>query len=445
MAEEKPTPIKKKSKGFHISTDIDFEIRSPKLRAMLIAVLAVLLVAFIGYHVSSGIVNQAEELNTRTAVKYTHKQTIAANAFILREEKFIAGVGVGEVVPLAEDGMKVSGNDTVANVFNNAAETQSYYALTDVLQDIDYYEAIKNTSKSNALPDITAYDKKVQDGVFSLLESLATGDTVNVPEQADNVRSAVTKRAIAIGTPVDVSPKLSALYAKRNELINAMHNYATIPADCAGYYVYSSDGYERVSGLYDGLQFNTYEKLSDGVKYIDTATVNTLLSLEPIQNNAPYGKLITGFAWYIVCSVDTIKAADLSVGDSLNVSFPESSAQTVKAEILALNADGVGKTAIVLSATAMDGKYANLRKVKILLETDSFNGLRVENTAIRTVDGEMGVYVRLGNVITFRKIEVLYSTDSFSLVKADGAAGYLKTYDEIIIEGTDLYDGKLIK
>ncbi|MBQ6863578.1 MAG: hypothetical protein IJO14_05000 [Clostridia bacterium] len=445
MAEENLTPKKEKPKKLHISTDIDFEIRSPKIRALLVSLLAILLVAFIGYHISSGIINSSKELNTKTAVKYTHRHTIEANAFILREEKLLQGVGGGEVVPLAEDGMKVSGNDAVANVFATTADAQHYYELVEVQNEIAYYESIYNTSSANSLPDIAAYDNRVQDSVFDLAEKLSVRDIEHISEQADAVRSAVTKRSIAIGTKVDVSPKLSELYAKRNQLLNAMQNYTVINADSAGYYVHNADGYESSSGIYNSLAFSAEEKLSDGVKKIDNNTVRALLTIEPIAQIAPYGKLITGFEWYIVCSIETLQASQLQIGQSLAISFVDHSARPFKAQIIALNPDGEGRTALILSATAMDGAYAQLRKARIVIETDSFSGLRVENTALRTVEGELGVYIRQGNVVTFRNVEVLYSADDYSVVKDSQEPGYLKTYDEIIIEGTDLYDGKLIK
>ena len=44
-----------------------------------------------------------------------------------------------------------------------------------------------------------------------------------------------------------------------------------------------------------------------------------------------------------------------------------------------------------------------------------------------------------------KKINIVYSDSEYSICSVpDGESGYLKQYDEIIVEGTDLYDGCLL-
>ena len=69
------------------------------------------------------------------------------------------------------------------------------------------------------------------------------------------------------------------------------------------------------------------------------------------------------------------------------------------------------------------------------------------------VDGEKGVYVRRGNVARFRKLNIVYSDQTYVISATasqdgepivDDPGNYLKQYDEVILEGKDLYDGKII-
>ena len=58
-----------------------------------------------------------------------------------------------------------------------------------------------------------------------------------------------------------------------------------------------------------------------------------------------------------------------------------------------------------------------------------------------------GVYVKYGNIAKFRRIERLYENDEYILVEVNGKVGTaneVRMYDEIIVNGTDLYDGKLL-
>ena len=63
------------------------------------------------------------------------------------------------------------------------------------------------------------------------------------------------------------------------------------------------------------------------------------------------------------------------------------------------------------------------------------------------MDGQRGVYVKYGNLQRFLKITTLYENENYILVPADGAVGSnneVRLYDEIIVEGTNLRDGRLI-
>ena len=50
-----------------------------------------------------------------------------------------------------------------------------------------------------------------------------------------------------------------------------------------------------------------------------------------------------------------------------------------------------------------------------------------------------------GIAAKFKPINILYSNASFTICETDTASSALKLYDEVIVEGKDLYDGKLVK
>ncbi len=444
MAEEKR---KKKKKKPHISTNIDFRITSPKIKILLLIVGLLFATLLGGYHVFQITDDPLVELETVTAKKTTYVKSIEADAFVLRDECYIQGGGKdGYVVPLIEDGTKVSGNDSVVNIFRNESDAQVYYDLQDIEKDIAYYESIQNTSAVSTLSDITAYDEKVKDSVFSLIDAVGDRNIRELKTYTDALRSAVTKRNIAVGNTIDVSAALAGLYAERTQMLNKQTNYTGIPAVVAGYYVNAADGYESVCGAYSGLSFVTdVDKITKNVKQIDTTCVESLLNLKPVAVSSPYGKLITGFIWYIVCNVPTEVVSDFYIGQRLQVDFPDEPAGGIECKVTAMNADGTGTTALILSATAMDANYANLRKAKVIISLETYTGIRVDKTALRVVDDQQGVYVLLGNVIRFRNVNPIYSEEDFAIVDASGKTGYIKAFDEIILGGTDLYDGKLVQ
>jgi len=67
--------------------------------------------------------------------------------------------------------------------------------------------------------------------------------------------------------------------------------------------------------------------------------------------------------------------------------------------------------------------------------------------ALHIVDGEKGVYVKYGNLARWRKIQIVYQNEEYLLVAEDGKVGTdneLRMFDEVIVEGTDLKDGKIL-
>jgi len=74
----------------------------------------------------------------------------------------------------------------------------------------------------------------------------------------------------------------------------------------------------------------------------------------------------------------------------------------------------------------------------------AYSGLQVNSKAVRFVDKQMGVYVLSGSVINFVPVKVVYSTDSYYICEAGTTGVRLKLYDEVIIKGKNLYDGKVI-
>lgn len=73
-------------------------------------------------------------------------------------------------------------------------------------------------------------------------------------------------------------------------------------------------------------------------------------------------------------------------------------------------------------------------------------GLKVPKRAIVIDENQQaGVYIRFGNAVAFRKIEQQFSEPAeYAICKEINEDGYLRMYDDIIVGGRDLYDGKVI-
>ena len=104
-----------------------------------------------------------------------------------------------------------------------------------------------------------------------------------------------------------------------------------------------------------------------------------------------------------------------------------------------------GDAVVILASDTMNSELAGLRSIDITLVYREYDGLKVDNRAIRFVDGQKGVYVYIASQVKFIPVEVLWQGENYSIVKQETSdKKVLRIYDEVIIKGKNLYDGKFI-
>ena len=104
------------------------------------------------------------------------------------------------------------------------------------------------------------------------------------------------------------------------------------------------------------------------------------------------------------------------------------------------------EAAVVFSCENMNSELAGMRNISFNIINKTYSGLRVSSKALRVKGKTKGVYVLSGQEVKFRKVTVLYSGESFIICqKETDGDDRLKLYDEVVTEGKNLYDGKVVK
>ena len=86
-----------------------------------------------------------------------------------------------------------------------------------------------------------------------------------------------------------------------------------------------------------------------------------------------------------------------------------------------------------------------MRNSKITIIKNEYKGLKISNKAIRVINGETGVFVVSGIEAKFVKTDVIYQDDEYAICELNTAdEEKLRLYDEIIVKGKNVYDGKII-
>ena len=170
-----------------------------------------------------------------------------------------------------------------------------------------------------------------------------------------------------------------------------------------------------------------------------------LTALQPAQTDG-VGSLTTGFRWYYAVVLTEEQADKLQQRKSLEVYFPELSAQKQVLEVERLETYPDGRAILVLKSERMEPLWLTAREQDIDIVAGIYTGLKVPAQALRQQEGAWGVFVLDGSVASFKPVTWNYSTESYFLVPcaASSKAGLFR-YDRVIIQGKDLADSKIVR
>lgn len=406
-----------------------FNLNKKQVKYIFYSVVGVLIIFYF--------VHQLVQLNsnpykTEIAIERQVQNTISTKAFVVRDEEYITATdSSGTIVSIAEDGKRVASGDSVAVVFPNEGSAATYVKISELEKEIEYYKQLKNRVGTGTNAP-SSYSKIIDDACIAFISASREDIGSNFDDTLTDLRDAITARQLAVGEELSVDAKLAELQAQLVSLNQSAVSYSTITSPNSGYYIGSVDGFE-----------NTIKY--DDVKNIDCNTVDSLLSANKTEHPANVmGKLVDEFDWYLLCNVSYNESGNIEVGKDIKVNVPNTTVGTIKCTVVEKsNRDG-DRVAVVLKCNAMNRDVANLRIHDIEIVVEDYKGIRINNTAIREVDGEKGVFVKSGNIVQFKKINIISSSEEFSVVEIVNDSSYLKQYDTVITEGVDLYDGKVI-
>ncbi len=393
----------------------------------------ILIIALLSsYVIYQFVLASKSDMETQFALKETVFKTINTQAFVIRDEDFIKYNIDGTTVSFAQNGERVGRGDTVSIVFNSSEDAASYLKINELEKDIAHYEELSGQANFQTM-NIDSLNNKISNELIDFLEYRDTGDFTSAVECADIFRNSVTGKQIATGVAPDFSTKLSKLQGELQTYKNQKYSYKEVKTENSGYYINGADGFEKTINFKD----------IDNIKAND---VKSALSYKPASvENDVVGRIVGSFTWYFACVVPTEETVNLTLNSTMYLNLPYQGIEKLPVTLYKIGERGAKETMLIMSCDLMNEQLSDLRIEEVEIITEEVTGYKINNSAIRTVNGEKGVYVVSGNLIGFRKIHILYTNDKFTIVNnPDGASDYIKLYDKVVTKGVELYDNKLL-
>ena len=172
------------------------------------------------------------------------------------------------------------------------------------------------------------------------------------------------------------------------------------------------------------------------------------------------GKLITSDRWYFVTILSEDVTQRLREGNTAKLRFTGDFSQDVDMRVDQIGPAQEGKSVVVFSSDRYLARTTLLRRQTAELIFDSWSGLRVPKEAVRMVtvtyedkttgetveENRLGVYTLVGGRVEFKRVEVVTEGGGYYVVRAVGTgSSALRAGDEVIVQGTGLYDGQLLE
>ena len=370
-------------------------------------------------------------ITTETAQYFEVVSGVSADGVIIRREKIITNSAPGVLHYITADGSRAAKGGTIAEIYSDASVSGKISRMHAIESELESISQIEEYNNVRAV-DMDTVNAKVSNALNYLIRSGASGSFHETQDLCENLLITINRRQALTGELIDFSSRKSALSEELNTLKSSIPApTGSIVTDVSGYFISSTDGFENALNP-DSLDSITPEFLND-------------IKTEKVPENA-IGKIVYDYEWYIAATLPVSDALKYKPGDLLTVKPGNKSTDELPVEVNMINMSENADTAVViLSCRQMNSELAVVRHGKFTIVSKTYKGLRLSKKDLRVLDSVTGVYTVSGLKLKFVPVNVIYSTEDFIICEQKHSENNaLKLYDEVVVKGKGLYDGKII-
>ena len=367
---------------------------------------------------------------TETAIKYTLAESITLDGVVAFDSVDVAGSG--DLGYLVQDGERVTNGTTVAEVYTDDSQGLQRERLDRLERTITLLTKSQNSTGS----DLSVLTNQTKQALYNLLDKINTTQYSGITDAEDTFLLAQNRLQVSTGQTAGFADTIAALQVEYDSIKAQLDALQTITATTNGYFSSTAASPAIAADR---------QALDDA----DPATLQKMLADGfPAAATDRAGQITTGFSWkfYAVCDLDTAARFDNISSVKISVPGKQNTPLSATVEEVAPDKDN-GLAKIVLQCQTINAEVLSFGQETAQIDLKTYEGIRIDKEALHIVDGQRGVYVKYGNLQRFLKIATLYENDSYILIPENGKIGTdneVRLYDEIIVQGTNLQDGKLL-
>lgn len=370
------------------------------------------------------------DYKTETAILYTMADSVTLDGVVAFDT--VSVDGSGDLGYLVQDGERVTSGTVLAEYYTD----DSQGLLRERLDRLDRTLTLLNKSQGANGTDLSVLTNRTSQALYALLDKLDTAQYSGITDAEDEFLLAQNRLQVSTGQTAGFADTIAALQSEYDSIKAQLDTLQTITAPTNGYFSSTEASptlFTDRAALDAASPTELQQQLADGFAAADTERA---------------GQIATGFSWrfYAVCDLDTAARFDGVTDVKISVPGRQNTPLDATVEDVTTDEDnGVAK--LTLECRTINAEILSFDTVTAQIDLKTYEGLRIDKAALHIVDGQRGVYVKYGNLQRFLKITILYENDDYMLVPADGAVGTdseVRLYDEVIVQGQKLRDGRLL-
>ncbi len=404
--------------------------------------IGIFLLAFVVYIIINVILGFGGNMRTVVVRKGIEDEIISADAYIFREQTQIIAPQSGYLYCEVREDERVKSGQAVVSIYKNEIDSQA----NSELKAID--EKIKKLKNGSLEIDVYSNDvARVEQDISNKLRSVPfynhKGNIEYISEIREEVDVLIGKKRVISGEahPTNNQQELERLTARKAEIERENNVDRTIVhSPKTGAFTARIDGFEEVLA-YSALSNVTPSYL----KELDRERIDAKTTAKVNEGDA-IGKIVNNFKWSAASVVSAEETESLEIGDSIGIRFINIGNEVIPAKITQITAEEKGKVVIVAESNKYVGMIYSTSKAEVEYVKDSHSGYRIPAESVRIVDGRKGVYVIRNDIARFVPIEILFSGKENIITAENISDGEtLRLYDELIVSGRNIYDGKGVR
>ena len=370
-------------------------------------------------------------IKTESAEQFKYTEGIDTVGTFIRSEMTVTSSHKGTVHFVVANGEKVAKGGTIAQIYESDLASAAASRIAEIDSQLSVIAEIEGYNDSTAV-DVNTINDRITKYMNEFVYTVHDGRFFDVGKSVSNLLTMMTRKQVATGEQSDFSLLKKALSEERTQLAESMGNAkGSIISEKSGYFVSVVDGFET--------------KLSPNE--LDSYTPEFLNDLkEDKPESEVIGKIVYDYEWFLAAPVSLSNSMYYKIGQTVTVQTDTTASPRIAATVEKINLSASGNDAVlILKISEMNSELASMRTGAITIIKDEYEGIKVNNAALRVVNGVTGVYVVSGMEAKFVAIDIIYSTEDYTICPLNTSdSSKLRLYDEIVVKGKNLYDGKII-